>query len=1151
MPPILNTFSKNQFDVLASTGGTNVRVVSSSSTNDDGAAKKTSTTFDELTKDLMMRDDESVEDENGEALKLSQDLDWGFGENKDDDDDDDDDGDNDASSTHKPTKDDKLDTFDSQDDIDSDLEEDQQKTPPSSGRKKATLSKLQSKEEKAKEEDEGEKSSSDDSDDERTIDMSDDDQQEKAVPAESKAKEPKPSSPSKDHNTTHEEEDEDSDAWLDGSGDEEKAWRDRKIYSDDEESGDEEKANGDSFENDETEMPLADSENEESQSGNGSEIDASEAVIGDDELEGKSEATPRRSVRSRKTPTVYSDSEESPRTNAAKKVKVPPKKVWEAAVDELFLQIDNAEEVTIKQFLDGLREKFGCKIGKKWKDQIKLRVKGLLERGIKPNGAEEEEEEEDADDEASIAASDASDYEDDAQATRSKRRSSTKGRSTRAKSARPKKLNKRIAARAAKVMAVQKERRKQRMEELKVRNEEMQLQSKEDVERADAIAAKFETNTDELRLKRLEDRLDLLQQLDRKRISVVKIKEEIETEIVEPPVDDSVPKEESESDESSSEEEDLVIVGMKKRIKPLKPLQNHLPSSALEVLNSILSPVAKQKVRYTKSEINANGAGKNGMITSPGKSMGARFALRNALKQKQRKAGNLWLARELGYKKEEDHLKDCQAAAEQKREIVLKLEQERLMSNERKQLRERLLLQEASEGMDQEDIAENAEDTLGVDGEEEDEEMQMAKAIERESSTSETVEEDKSAENHDESEECDETKVQTPQDRDSGEMAEESVTEFEDCANDLEQQDAQEDMKIQPPSTFGEQLSAERKNNAAMDDATGSDDDDIVKEHSCVSEKDSQPFESQPSIYYRVTKENEPCESSLDNSQGTESHRFETQPPLAIDGEKALTEDSVVTPDKDAEGFSENPKEEEATIDDVDGEAPETTEANKRPKNILFQEALRREAERLKKQQKKKGDLVEEEAEEEEEEEVAGLEDFGFTVSMKSKDDDNDDDANDQLDEDDLEHIVDEVSDGEGDEEAGMAARRKMEAAEEKQRHKEFLRRAREGHDGRRGGIAGGSSGARGLHGFDQLVAPDNREAAKALGLLNDDEMESDDDEEKEEEEEDELALLDKDLRRRHLQQSDVNVDEDLSSDDEEEELEIGDRKFASCFFNC
>ena len=77
----------------------------------------------------------------------------------------------------------------------------------------------------------------------------------------------------------------------------------------------------------------------------------------------------------------------------------------------------------------------------------------------------------------------------------------------------------------------------------------------------------------------------------------------------------------------------------------------------------------------------------------------------------------------------------------------------------------------------------------------------------------------------------------------------------------------------------------------------------------------------------------------------------------------------------------------------------------------------------------------------------------------------------------DLEHVVDELSDGEGDEEAGEIARKRLAQAEEKARHAELMRRMRDGYDGRRGGIASGT--ARGNHRFDQLVATDNREDAK------------------------------------------------------------------------
>lgn len=222
----------------------------------------------------------------------------------------------------------------------------------------------------------------------------------------------------------------------------------------------------------------------------------------------------------------------------------------------------------------------------------------------------------------------------------------------------------------------------------------------------------------------------------------------------------------------------------------------------------------------------------------------------------------------------------------------------------------------------------------------------------------------------------------------------------------------------------------------------------------------------------------------------------------------------------------------------------------KKPRNSAWQAMLAKEREDLAKQkrrQRKGGNLVDGEAEEEEEEEgIVGLEDFGFGVQKKKGDDDDDvDDA--EVDEDDLEHVVDDVSDGEGDEEAGEAARKRLEAKEEKERHKEIMRRMREGYGGRDRGIASGVGGARGMHRFDVLVGADNRDEAKQLGLLNDDELDSDDEGEgkpkkkDDDEEEDEAALLDKMLKERFLQkQNEELLEETFSDDDDDDDEEDG-----------
>lgn len=133
----------------------------------------------------------------------------------------------------------------------------------------------------------------------------------------------------------------------------------------------------------------------------------------------------------------------------------------------------------------------------------------------------------------------------------------------------------------------------------------------------------------------------------------------------------------------------------------------------------------------------------------------------------------------------------------------------------------------------------------------------------------------------------------------------------------------------------------------------------------------------------------------------------------------------------------------------------------------------------------------------------------------------------------------------------GEQARQQLAAREEKERHKEIMRRMREGYDGRRGGIASGA-GARGMHRFDQLVAADNREDAKRLGLLNEDEMDSDEENETgvtkakidSAEDEDEAALLDKMLKERFLNrdEEDLFEDENFSDDEEDDNDEQGER---------
>lgn len=270
------------------------------------------------------------------------------------------------------------------------------------------------------------------------------------------------------------------------------------------------------------------------------------------------------------------------------------------------------------------------------------------------------------------------------------------------------------------------------------------------------------------------------------------------------------------------------------------------------------------------------------------------------------------------------------------------------------------------------------------------------------------------------------------------------------------------------------------------------------------------------------------------NSNASEHQIISTDVPISENTAKKVNDAdhdirSTVAEDKDVES------DEEKEFDDSKHDSQP-----KVPKNAAWKEMLRKEAEQLKKQKalRKNGNLVEEEAEEEEEEEgVAGLEDFGFTLNTKKKETEDDEDNDDDMDDDDFEDIVDDVSDNEGDEAAGEAGRKAMAIREEKARHKEIIRRMREGYDGKRGGIAGGGE-ARGNLRFDQLVAADNRDDARRLGLLNDDELDSDDENgvANDNDEIDDEEDLDKILKDRYLNRTEIPDEEFSDSDDDNED---------------
>ena len=763
--------------------------------------------------------------------------------------------------------------------------------------------------------------------------------------------------------------------------------------------------------------------------------------------------------------------------------------------DELFAGIEDMAAVTVKDILRALRDEF--QLQEDIPKDVKLAVRERLIELIQLRQQTEEEPQsetdtfegdEESEDEASEGDEDDDDEEEFDHTRKPKNTRRTPAPRGNARAARKAKTS------AMRIQADQL--RKRRMEELKVRNEEMQsIQDKKDQERTEQIAAKFETNTDELRMQRLEQRLGLLQKLDQKRVTIM-VHQQLDKKLIgESETNASVVTPAELDEESSDEEMELELVGANKN-KSSSLQRLCLQPSAVSMLNIMDKPqrVAKQ---ILERQLKPNKKRSNTLLaSSPGKSLNARAALKNKLRSKKIKMGNAWLARELGYKTEAEHLKDCMLVEERKRQRALKVEEERVKLNEFR--RERMM----ADGMDEE------------------EELQAEQDMKDEDPTAAGDDDDYSSDmnEHIDDEEDEELAMAEELERERSNQLEDGSDEFGVAVEDHSKPVDAEEALLQEEGT--KNLVDAEDDAIPFPDGSQSDDEEAQLET-------QRPFLASEATTASVTQPDKSTEATTTAATDLEQVDATNSDSVSETAttQEANNEDSPSEEDNDSE-----PKPVAAVADKPRG-----------PRNSAWQAMLKKEAEQLKKMKKRSGgDWVEDEADEEEEDEVAGLEDFGFTV--KKKKDADDEDVADDMDEDDLKHVVDDLSDDEGDEDAGEKARKLMEQKEEKERHKEMMRRMREGYDGRRGGIAFGGAGARGLHRFDQLVAADNREDAKRLGLLNDDELDSDDEDgEKkggDDEEEDEAALLDKMLKDRFLHRSSTEVMEETFSDDENEDTE-------------
>ncbi|KAG3005409.1 hypothetical protein PC128_g19771 [Phytophthora cactorum] len=284
----------------------------------------------------------------------------------------------------------------------------------------------------------------------------------------------------------------------------------------------------------------------------------------------------------------------------------------------------------------------------------------------------------------------------------------------------------------------------------------------------------------------------------------------------------------------------------------------------------------------------------------------------------------------------------------------------------------------------------------------------------------------------------------------------------------------------------------------------------------------------------------------------------------------------IQKPDAEEDGNEADSEQDDKEGDDADEEMEDATEAveatndaemnteeakpakssTPKDKAAAYRNMLRAEALQTRKRKRliKGGDkFVESEAEEDEEEDVlkiGGLGDFGFGVpqakTQESKEAEEERNAL-KLREDDLDHIVDDLSDEERAQEQDLDEMfRREQEDQDRQQVKEVMRNVKEGFGRNRRAFSGlhSGSGARGRFNLDELVAADGSkfEAAR-LGLLESDEEISEDEsgekKKKEGEEEDEEAQMERMLRERFLNQPQIYVTSSESGSDNEEEDEV------------
>ena len=624
--------------------------------------------------------------------------------------------------------------------------------------------------------------------------------------------------------------------------------------------------------------------------------------------------------------------------------------------------------------------------------------------------------------------------------------------------------------------------------------------TEEEQKKMEDIQALFDTRTEDRAEVKEEDHRALIEKMKSKAMPVKqKIYEESSREFQKLKEEARRRREEEEAleKEKASLNADGPVLG--RCFKAAADAEHDSSSSDSDFEFEAAAPVVASKPALAKPSETANFFSKQSLETKS-KSFGAfdkRNKIKGLLRSKTRAKGNAWLANELEYGSVDDHINDCKIAEVRRREMVRRSE---LKEEQERKRREAMM----RDGMELEEVKGDE------DGDDEEDDSDEGSKVEEQQGTSELIAADK------------ETAAQMK----------EAQVRTEEGVNELREEN-------------GEELSYKEELESQEEEVI---EDDWTQAEPCVENEEPNHLQSTNLEIEKVERVEDRGvnidETADENTEGESAATTavvatadETSAvPKATVGASGDAQDDTIARDSNA---ADDPSDEEEEFDE---EAPATQPENKKDRAAAYKAMLLADEARMKKK-KRLGinSLLDEEAEEEEEEDaVAGLEDFGFGTK---KDNENEENIGglDTITKDDLEHIVDTYSDDEGDEEAANRERAQLAAKEEKARHKEIMRRMKEGYDGRK---HGGAGAARGGLDWNSLVAADGRKDAKRLGLLNSDEEDSEaekDDDDDDDDGEDELALLDRVLKERHNPRNQALYMSESSESESEEESDDGE----------